>query len=293
VQHIRRLELVAAGVLQYPPYGQPCQPLQRLGGKPSYVGLPSISVVSPCAILTSVPWLTVHAVLCVTASTRPATDGATALGVVLRQSPYARAPYGARRCEESRPRLPHYRADGARAPGHAPAATVEATAGNTANLPRFPAQLGQVGCCRKQSLAQHLRRHTGQLAQVFGILGKVPPVVPRRRSHGERCGSMIRDDGRADRSRSGGGMGGRFFFSFRATHPFAVTSRNRVGVTSSTTRVTGNRRHAVYLRRNRAAVAPRFAGAATWGGCAGRCNRRPRRATPAGRARESVAGCPG
>ena len=34
-----------------------------------------ISVVSPCAIFTSVPWLTVHAVLCVTASTSPAADG--------------------------------------------------------------------------------------------------------------------------------------------------------------------------------------------------------------------------
>src|SRR5687767_8636804 len=45
--------------------------------KPSraHAGPPSMSVVSPCAILTSSAWLTVHAVLCVTASTSPAADG--------------------------------------------------------------------------------------------------------------------------------------------------------------------------------------------------------------------------
>ena len=42
---------------------------------PRHAGLPSIAVVSPWAILISVPWFTVHAVLCVTASTSPAADG--------------------------------------------------------------------------------------------------------------------------------------------------------------------------------------------------------------------------
>src|SRR6185369_11869722 len=32
-------------------------------------------VVNPCAILISVPWFTVHEILCVTASTNPAADG--------------------------------------------------------------------------------------------------------------------------------------------------------------------------------------------------------------------------
>src|SRR5262249_5069977 len=41
----------------------------------THAGPPSISVVSPWAILISVPWLTVHAVLCVTASTSPAAEG--------------------------------------------------------------------------------------------------------------------------------------------------------------------------------------------------------------------------
>src|SRR6478609_2436451 len=40
-----------------------------------HAGPPSIAVVSPWAILISYPWLTVHATLCVTASTSPAADG--------------------------------------------------------------------------------------------------------------------------------------------------------------------------------------------------------------------------
>jgi hypothetical protein len=42
-------------------------------GRPHYCG--SMSVVKPCAILISVPWLTVQANLCVTVSTSPAADG--------------------------------------------------------------------------------------------------------------------------------------------------------------------------------------------------------------------------
>jgi hypothetical protein len=40
-----------------------------------YAGAPSMAVVSPWAILMSVPWFTVHAVWCVTAATSAAADG--------------------------------------------------------------------------------------------------------------------------------------------------------------------------------------------------------------------------
>src|SRR5262249_17660486 len=48
---------------------------QDLVDAAAHAGPPSTSVVSPCAILISVPWLTVQAILCVTASTSPAADG--------------------------------------------------------------------------------------------------------------------------------------------------------------------------------------------------------------------------
>lgn len=40
-----------------------------------HAGAPSMAVVSPWAILMSVPWFTFHAVLCVTASTSAAAEG--------------------------------------------------------------------------------------------------------------------------------------------------------------------------------------------------------------------------